>query len=443
MTEKNANPVTPADTGEQTDGDELPVQSIPDYVLELVTRARQASHRLATLSTAAKNRALSAMADAIEEQSAELIAANGEDLEAFGNAPEKKAAADRLRLTSDRISEMAAGIREVAALPDPVGGMPAMWTRPNGMQVGRVRVPIGVIGIIYESRPNVTADSAALCVKSGNACVLRGGSEAIRSNSAIAAVLSAAAEKNDIPAGAISFVSKPERELVPVLLKQDRFIDLIIPRGGESLMRIVAEHSTIPVIKHDAGVCHVYVDGDADPAMAERIAFNAKVQRPSTCNAMETLLVHQGIARTWLAGFIEKAVAAKVEVRGCQKTCQLSSLAKPASESDYGKEFLDLTLAVKVVKNIDEAVDHIARHGSRHTESIVTGDYQKAMRFLREVDASAVLVNASTRLNDGYQFGLGAEIGISTSRIHARGPMGLEELTCSKFIVLGSGQIRE
>jgi glutamate-5-semialdehyde dehydrogenase len=383
------------------------------------------------------------MADALETETEALLAANNEDIEAFGEAPEKKAMSDRLQLTEARIAEMAGGIREVAKLDDPVGGMPRMWTRPNGMQVGRVRVPIGVIGIIYESRPNVTADSAALCLKSGNACVLRGGSEAIRSNTAIARVLSEAAEKCGIPAGAVTFVERPDRELVPVLLKQDRSIDLIIPRGGESLMRLVSEHSTIPVIKHDAGVCHVYVDDDANPAMAKQICLNAKVQRPSTCNAMETLLVHQGIARTWLAGIIDELVAAKVEVRGCQKTCALSSAAKPASENDYGKEFLDLVLAVKIVKNIDEAMEHIARYGSRHTEAIVTSDYKKAMRFLREVDASAVLVNASTRLNDGYQFGLGAEIGISTSRIHARGPMGLEELTCSKFIVLGSGQLRE
>jgi glutamate-5-semialdehyde dehydrogenase len=311
------------------------------------------------------------------------------------------------------------------------------------MQVGRVRVPIGVIGIIYESRPNVTADSAALCLKSGNACVLRGGSEAIHSNTAIATVLSEAAEKAGVPAGAITFVARPDRELVPLLLKQDRYIDLIIPRGGESLMRVITEHATIPVVRHDAGVCHIYVDADADPAMAERVCFNAKVQRPSTCNAMETLLVHQGIARHWLAPFIDKLVAAKVEVRGCQKTCQLSSAATAASDDDFGKEFLDLTIAVKVVKNVDEAMEHIAKYGSRHTEAIVTSDYPKAMRFLREVDASAVLVNASTRLNDGYQFGLGAEIGISTSRIHARGPMGLEELTCFKFIVMGSGQVRE
>lgn len=416
---------------------------IPEYVTQLVTRARNAAGRLATLSTSVKNQALTAMADALEEQTEALLAANERDLEAFGTTPDKKAMADRLRLTKARIAEMAVGIREVAKLPDPVGDMPKMWTRPNGIQVGRVRVPIGVIGIIYESRPNVTADSAALCLKSGNACVLRGGSEAIHTNTAIANVLSETAEKTGIPAGAITFVERPDRELVPILLKQDRHIDLIIPRGGESLMRIVMEHATIPVIKHDAGVCHTYVDGDADPVMAEQVCFNAKVQRPSTCNAMETLLVHQGIARTWLAPFIEKLMAAKVEVRGCQKTCQLSSAVKPASEEDFGKEFLDLTLAVKVVKNIDEAMEHIARYGSRHTESIITTDYAKAMRFLREVDASAVLVNASTRLNDGFQFGLGAEIGISTSRIHARGPMGLEELTCSKFIVMGSGQIRE
>ena len=310
---------------------EAPILSIPEYVEGLVTRARQAANRLATLSTSIKNQALLAMADALEAETDMLLAANKEDIEAFGDAPDKKAMADRLRLTEARIAEMAGGIREVAKLNDPLGAMPQMWTRPNGMQVGRVRVPIGVIGIIYESRPNVTADSAALCLKSGNACVLRGGSEAIRSNMAIAKVLSEAAEKCGIPPGAVTFVERADRELVPVLLKQDRSIDLIIPRGGESLMRLVAEHSTIPVIKHDAGVCHVYVDDDADPAMAERICLNAKIQRPSTCNAMETLLVHHGIARTWLAGLVDKLIAANVEVRGCQKTCALSSAAKPAS----------------------------------------------------------------------------------------------------------------
>ncbi|HXC67322.1 MAG TPA: glutamate-5-semialdehyde dehydrogenase [Nitrospiraceae bacterium] len=421
----------------------IPPLPLPEYINGLVSRAKQAAGRLATLSTLVKNRALLAMAEALEEQKDALRAANDLDLEAYGSVPGKQAMADRLRLTAERIVEMAAGLREVAALPDPLGDMSKMWTRPNGMQVGRVRVPIGVIGIIYESRPNVTADSAALCLKSGNACVLRGGSEAIHSNTAIATILSEAAEKSGVPGGAITFVTRPDRELIPLLLKQDRYIDLIIPRGGESLMRVVTEHATIPVMKHDAGVCHIYVDADADPAMAERVCFNAKVQRPSTCNAMETLLVHQGIARQWLAPFIDKLVAAKVEVRGCEKTCQLSSSAKPAGDDDYGKEFLNLTVAVKVVKNVDEAMEHIAKYGSHHTEAIVTADYSKAMRFLREVDASAVLVNASTRLNDGYQFGLGAEIGISTSRIHARGPMGLEELTCFKYIVLGSGQVRE
>ena len=443
MSEQSSRAGLSPEGASSPDTTEAPLQSIPEYVEALVTRARQAANRLATLSTALKNEALLAMADALEGKTDTLLAANTEDIEAFGAAPERKAMADRLRLSEARIAEMAAGIREVAKLPDPLGEMPKMWTRPNGMQVGRVRVPIGVIGIIYESRPNVTADSAALCLKSGNACVLRGGSEAIRSNRAIAQILSEAAEKCGIPASVVTFVDRPDRELVPVLLKQDRWIDLIIPRGGESLMRLVSEHATIPVIKHDAGVCHVYVDDDADPAMAEQICLNAKIQRPSTCNAMETLLVHQSIARTWLAGLIDKLVAAKVEVRGCQKTCAVSSTTKPASEGGYGKEFLDLVLAVKVVRNIDEAMEHIGRYGSRHTEAIVTADYKKAMRFLREVDASAVLVNASTRLNDGYQFGLGAEIGISTSRIHARGPMGLEELTCSKFIVLGSGQLRE
>ena len=422
---------------------EAPLLPIPEYVQELVARAKQAAGRVASLSTAVKNTALLAMADALDEKHELLIAANEKDVEAFGSEPDKKAMADRLRLTEARIAEMSAGIREVAKLPDPLGTMPKMWTRPNGMQVGRVRVPIGVIGIIYESRPNVTADSAALCLKSGNVCVLRGGSEAIHSNTAIAAVLAEAAEKAGVPPGALTFVDRPDRGVVPVLLKKDRYIDLIIPRGGPSLMKTIAEHATIPVVKHDAGVCHIYVDADADQAMAETICVNAKAQRPSTCNAMETLLVHQTIARTFLPRLMEKLQAAKVDVRGCPKTCQLLPEAKPASDDDFGKEFLDLILAVKVVKNIDEAMEHIARYGSQHTEAIVTSDYQKAMRFLREVDAGAVLVNASTRLNDGFQFGLGAEIGISTSRIHARGPMGLEELTCSKFIVMGSGQVRE
>jgi len=430
---------TPAPATEQ----ESPPISPQEYVETLAKKAKATAAQVATLSTTIKDQALRVMAEGLEAKSEEILAANEQDLESLGKEQETQALEDRLRLTPERIAEMAAGLREIAKLPDPLGQAPKLWWRPNGMQVGRVRVPIGVIGIIYESRPNVTADSAGLCLKSGNSCILRGGSEAVHSNTAIAKILAEAAEKAGVPANAIAFVERTEREAALALLKQDQYVDLIIPRGGESLMRTVTEQSTIPVIKHDKGVCHIYVDADADPNMAERICLNAKVQRPATCNAMETMLVHQTIARTLLPSLVQKLNDAKVEVRGCPRTCQLCPEAKPATENDYGAEFLSLTLAVKVVKNIAEAMEHIATFGSRHTEAIVTSDYSRAFRFLREVDASAVMVNASTRLNDGYQFGLGAEIGISTGRIHARGPMGLEELTCSKFIVLGSGQIRE
>ena len=414
-----------------------------EYVEELVQKARAAASRLASLSTTTKNQALLAMADGLIAQLEDILAANEKDLDTFGSSKDKQAMADRLRLTPERVKAMADGIREVAALTDPVGQTPSMQRRPNGMQVGRVRVPIGVIGIIYESRPNVTADSAALCLKSGNVCVLRGGSEAIHSNTAIAAILSEAAEKAGVPAGAIIFLDRTDRDIVSELLKQDQYVDLIIPRGGESLMKTVTAESRIPVIKHDKGVCHTYIDADADVTMAKQIALNAKVQRPSTCNAMETLLVHHTIARAVLPDLVNDFMAAGVEVRGCSKTLSLCPAVKPAADSDYGQEFLSLILAVKIVRSMEEAMEHIARYGSRHTEAIVTKDYGRALRFLREVDAGAVLVNASTRLNDGNQFGLGAEIGISTTRIHARGPMGLEELTCPKFVVFGSGQLRE
>ena len=414
-----------------------------EYVEELVQKARAAASRLASLSTTTKNQALLAMADGLIAQLEDILAANEKDLDAFGSSKDKQAMADRLRLTPERVKAMADGIREVAALTDPVGQTLSMQRRPNGMQVGRVRVPIGVIGIIYESRPNVTADSAALCLKSGNVCVLRGGSEAIHSNTAIAAILSEAAEKAGVPAGAIIFLDRTDRDIVSELLKQDQYVDLIIPRGGESLMKTVTAESRIPVIKHDKGVCHTYIDADADVTMAKQIALNAKVQRPSTCNAMETLLVHHTIARAVLPDLVNDFMAAGVEVRGCSKTLSLCPAVKPAADSDYGQEFLSLILAVKIVRSMEEAMEHIARYGSRHTEAIVTKDYGRALRFLREVDAGAVLVNASTRLNDGNQFGLGAEIGISTTRIHARGPMGLEELTCPKFVVFGSGQLRE
>lgn len=419
---------------------ELP---IPEYVEELCRKAKSAGSKLAALPTIVKDQALTAMAAQLEARTDEILAENEKDVEAFGADPARQALADRLRLTPERIRDMALGVREVIKLPDPLGAMPKMWIRPNGMQVGRMRVPIGVIAMIYESRPNVTVDSAALCLKSGNVSILRGGSEAIHSNRMLASILAQAAEEAGIPPGAISFVDRPDREVVPVLLKQDRMIDLVIPRGGESLMKTVAEHATIPVIKHDQGVCHMYVDQYADVDMAIRLCVNAKVQRPSTCNAAETVLVHQAAARSFLPRFVEQLQAAQVDVRGCSRTLQVCPEVKPATDDDFGREFLALVLAVKVVKSFEEAVEHIATYGSRHTEAIVTEDYSRAMRFLKEVDASAVLINASTRLNDGFQFGLGAEIGISTSRIHARGPMGLDELTCSKFVVLGQGQIRE
>ena len=425
------------------DSVEEEIVDTPTYLRTLLERARDAAPQLSRLSASVKNEALTAMAEGLEDATDSLLEDNEKDLEAFDASNGREAMADRLRLTPERVRDMADGLRQIARLRDPVGQSSGMQERPNGMKVGRIRVPIGVIGIIYESRPNVTADAAALCLKSGNVCVLRGGSEAIHSNMAIARVLSEAGQKAGIPDGAISLVERTEREAVLELLKQDRFIDLIIPRGGESLMKLVTEHSTIPVIKHDKGVCHTYIDADADLEMAEAISMNAKVQRPSTCNAMETLLVHQGIARNFLPKLGKALSEAEVEIRGCEKTRQYISEAQSATEEDYGREFLALTLAVKVVKDMDEAMTHIQTYGSRHTEVIVTKDYGRAMRFLQEVDAGAVMVNASSRLNDGYQFGLGAEIGISTTRIHARGPMGLEDLTCSKYIVYGSGQLRE
>ena len=416
---------------------------IPTYIEQLLENASIAAPGLASLTATVKNQALLAMAEGLEEASEELLEANDKDIEAFDAGSGREAMAERLRLTPERIQDMASGIREIVALRDPVGESLGMRELPNGMKVGKVRVPIGVIGIIYESRPNVTADAAALCLKSGNVCVLRGGSEAINSNAAIANILSKAVEKVGIPPGAISFVERAEREAVMEFLKRDDLIDLIIPRGGEALMKTVTENTAIPVIKHDKGVCHVYVDRDANLDMARKIAFNAKVQRPATCNAMETLLVHQQIARPFLTDLGKELVEAKVEIRGCQKTCNFIPEAVPSTDGDYGQEFLNLTLAVKVVKDMDQAMEHIQQHGSEHTEVIVTNEYSRALRFMREVDAGVVMVNASSRLNDGYQFGLGAEIGISTTRIHARGPMGLEDLTCSKFIVFGSGQLRE
>ena len=414
-----------------------------EYLTLVLQKAKDAARSLSGMIAVKKNAALHAMADGLEEAEDALLEANEEDLKAFEGDESRAAMADRLRLTPERIADMAKQIREIAVLRDPVGESKGLWQRPNGMRVGRVRVPIGVIGMIYESRPNVTADAAALCLKSGNVCVLRGGSEAIHSNTAIAKVLGEAAQKTGIPEGAITFIDRPDREVVLALLKHDEYIDLIIPRGGDALMKTVNEHATIPVIKHDKGVCHIYVDSDADLSMAQNICFNAKVQRPSTCNAVESLLIHEKVAKKLLPPLASDFVEANVEMRGCSKTCHIVSEAKPAEDEDFGQEFLALIVAIKVVKDLDEAMDHIHHYGSRHTETIVTNDYDRTLRFLREVDAGAVMVNASTRLNDGYEFGLGAEIGISTTRIHARGPMGLEDLTCSKYLVYGSGQIRE
>ncbi|MEK6698105.1 MAG: glutamate-5-semialdehyde dehydrogenase [Nitrospirota bacterium] len=415
---------------------------IKQYVTDKAKKAKAASRALANISTEIKNNALFKMAAGLEKESARLMAENMKDLVEAEKKGLSRAMIDRLTLNADRIKAMADGLREVAALPDPVGEIIKMRRRPNGMEVGRMRVPIGLIGIIYESRPNVTADSAALCIKSGNGVLLRGGSEAVASNTAIADVLNRAGAEAGIPEGAVSFIENPDRACVMEMLKANRYIDLIIPRGGEGLIRMVSENSTIPVIKHDKGVCHVYVDCKADLPMAAEICFNAKVQRPGTCNAMETMLVHRDLSSSFLPEMVKRFMKAGVEIRGCAKTRALVPDVKEATDKDWDSEYNDLILNVKVVASMEDAMEHIAAHGSQHSEAIVTTDYENSRRFLREVDASAVFVNASTRLNDGYEFGLGAEIGISTTRIHARGPMGLEELTSTKFIVLGSGQIR-
>jgi len=349
---------------------------------------------------------------------------------------------DRLTVNDAVIESMATGLRDVAALPDPVGGITGMWLRPNGLQVGRVRIPLGVIGMIYEARPNATIDAAGLCLKAGNAVILRGGSEAFHSNTVLGLIIQDALRETDIPEGAAQVIPVRQRDAVNALLVQEDSVDLIIPRGGEGLIRFVVENSKIPILKHYKGVCHIYVDKMCDLGMAEEVSFNAKVQRPGVCNAMETLLVHQSQAESFLPKMAKRFIGAEVELRGCPKTCRILTEAQNATPEDWPMEYLDLILAIKVVSTMDEAIEHIAKYGSAHTESIVTSDYSRARKFLRQVDASVVLVNASTRFNDGGELGLGAEIGISTSKLHAYGPMGLEELTTTKFIVFGDGQIR-
>jgi glutamate-5-semialdehyde dehydrogenase len=383
------------------------------------------------------------MARGLEEKAPAILAANRADLERARSQGHPRAFLDRLTLTDARVEDMAAGVRQVALLPDPVGEIVRGWRRPNGIEITRVRVPLGVVGFLYESRPNVTADAAALCVKSGNACVLRGGREALESNSVIAAVLARGLEKAGLPPEAIGFIDLADRAAVEILITLDRYVDLVVPRGGEAFVRFVAERATIPVLKHDKGVCHVYVDAGADLRMASDVALNAKAQRPGVCNAMETLLVHADVAVAFLPAAAARLREAGVELRGCPRTCELVPAARPATEADWDTEYLDLVLSVRVVPGFEDAVEHIRRHGSGLAEAIVTQDYQRARRFVAEVDAACVLVNASTRLVDGHQFGLGAELGISTSKLHARGPVGVEELTTTKFVVRGSGQIRE
>jgi glutamate-5-semialdehyde dehydrogenase len=417
--------------------------ALKQQALRLGKQAKIAARRLAPLSSSDKNRALLLMAEKLEAKSGFLVEENKKDLEFATANGESSAILDRIDLNPSRVQAMAQGLRDVAALPDPVREVVKMWRRPNGLQVGRMRIPLGVIGIIYEARPNVTADAAALCIKSGNAVILRGGSEAHHSNQAIGAVLREACAETGVPQDAVQVVQVKDRALVNELLQLEEYIDLIIPRGGEDLIRAVVANSKIPVIKHYKGICHVYVDSDASLEMAERICFNAKVQRPSVCNAMETLLVHESVAPKFLPAMIEKFRAAQVEVRGCAKTRALVPGVKLATEEDWSTEYLELILSVRIVKDMDEAISHIEQYGSEHTESIITNNYQKSREFIDRVNSSAVMVNASTRFNDGGELGLGAEIGISTSKIHAFGPMGLEELTTTKFIVFGDGQIRE
>ncbi len=423
------------------------VQSIDEtadlgrYVRGLGERARSAARDLARSGTAARNRALTATAEAIRAGRAGLLAANRRDLEAGRDlAP---ALADRLELTEARVEAMAAGLEEIAALPDPVGEVSGVGYRPSGIQVGRMRVPLGVVGIIYESRPNVTADAGGLCLKAGNAVILRGGSEALRSNRAIAECIRAGLGEAGLPANAVQVVETADRRAVGELLRLDEFVDIIVPRGGKGLIERVISESRIPIIKHLDGICHVFIDERADPEKALRVAYNAKTQRYGTCCTMETLLVDRAIAPEVLPPLAARYLEAGVELRGCPATRRLVDGCAEATPQDWDTEYLAPILSIRVVGGLDEAIDHIAAHGSAHTDAIVTEDYSRAQRFLREVDSSSVMVNASTRFADGFEYGLGAEIGISTDKLHARGPVGLEGLTSQKFIVLGDGHIRQ
>jgi glutamate-5-semialdehyde dehydrogenase len=408
----------------------------------LASASKAASRRLALTDMRVKNAAISAMGRALAKNSSYILKANAKDIALARRKNMPKAMLDRLTLTEARIKAMASSLLKIAALKDPVGELIETVKRPNGLVIKKIRVPIGVILIIYEARPNVTSDCAGLCLKAGNSVILRGGSEAINSNIAIFDILERAASKKGLPKGALVMVKDTARGVVKELLKQEGLIDLVMPRGGESLIREVARSSRIPVIKHYKGVCHTYVDKKANLAMAERICYNAKVQRPGVCNAMETMLVHREIAARFLPRMIRVLKSAGVEIRGDAKTRKLASGVKAATEADWYAEYLDLILAVRVVKDIDEAIAHIMKYGSYHSDAIVTDDRDSAAKFLKEVDSACVYVNASTRFTDGGEFGKGAEIGISTDKIHARGPMGLEELVSYKYVIYGNGQVR-
>jgi len=421
---------------------ETTMTDVAAYMASVGRRARAAARQVARADTAAKNRALAAIATDLDEQRESLAAANSVDLKTGAAKGLDAALLDRLELTPARVDAMIEGLHQIAALPDPIGAISDLNYRPSGIQVGRMRVPLGVVGIIYESRPNVTADAAALCLKSGNATVLRGGSEAFHSNQAIADSITRGLSAAGLSTDVVQVVSTTDRAAVGAMITSPEHIDVIIPRGGKGLIERISRDARVPVIKHLDGICHVYIDDLADPDKAFAIAINAKTQRYGTCNTMETLLVAEAIAERVLPRIGAALVEKGVELRGCERTCAMLADAVPASDADWDTEYLAPILSVRVVADMDAAIDHIERHGSHHTDSIVTEDYSRARRFLREVDSSSVMVNASTRFADGFEYGLGAEIGISTDKFHARGPVGLEGLTSLKFVVLGDGQVR-
>ncbi|MDI3546822.1 MAG: glutamate-5-semialdehyde dehydrogenase [Halanaerobiales bacterium] len=417
--------------------------SIREEVISQAKQAKKAARKLAGIPTDVKNRALLKIAARLEDSMDEIIAVNNKDMEAGEKAGLSRALLDRLKLNEKRIKDMADGLRELVNLDDPVGEVIRMWKRPNGLQIGQMRVPLGVVGIIYEARPNVTVDAAGLCLKAGNAVILRGGSEAINSNKILTRVTAETAVEAGLPEGAVQLIQTTDREAVRVLFELNEYLDVLIPRGGAGLIKTVVNGSKVPVIETGVGNCHVYVDSAADLDMALDIVFNAKTSRPAVCNAAESLLVHRDIAEEFLPRLYKLFEEKGVELRGCDQSLRIIPAIKKAEEEDWSREYLDYIMAVKVVESFEEAVDHINNYGTKHSEAIVTNDYSKSQRFLQEIDAAAVYVNASTRFTDGNQFGLGAEIGISTQKLHARGPMGLKELTTTKYIVLGQGQIRE